>query len=104
MILEFSVRKGQQGMPFFSLEMLVIKYNSGTFLCTNAGPLIQNYFTIKKIHMKSYEIALKAVSGVGGGKNRAAFNSGNYKLVKYLLEWLLRSHGLLLEYSIHIIS
>lgn len=34
--------------------------------------------------MKSYEIALKAVSGVGGGKNRAAFNSGNYKLVKYL--------------------
>lgn len=32
MILEFSVRKGQQGVLFFSLEMLVIKYNSGTFL------------------------------------------------------------------------
>ena len=34
--------------------------------------------------MKSYEMALKVVTGVGGGKNRAAFNSENYKLVKYL--------------------
>ena len=34
--------------------------------------------------MKPYESALKVVIGVGGGKNRAAFNSGNDKLVKYL--------------------
>ena len=34
--------------------------------------------------MKSYEMALKVVTGVGDGKNRAAFNSENYKLVKYL--------------------